>query len=109
MQQSYGKCKAEFAAARLDKYQKYLVSPTVLPEERLRYFRTSLESHESAPLFSVVMQAKNCEPLLALSPSVSSMSSAVVMTSSDMVSSTSLTTPQLITITPSISLEEGVE
>ena len=64
----YGKCKAEFAAAHLDKYQKYLASAAVLSDKRLRHFRS--ESHESGPLLTAIMQAKNLEPLLAVSPSV---------------------------------------
>ena len=66
----HGKCKTEFAAARLDKYKKYHASPAVL----------SLETHESAPLFTAIMRGKYCDPLLAVSPSVSSMFSFVVMT-----------------------------
>ena len=57
-----------------------------------------------------LMRGNDCDPLLAVSSSVSSMSSSVVMTSSDMPSSSSLTTPQPTTITPSLSLEdEGLE
>ena len=103
-----GKHVAEVAAARLDKYKKYRASPAVLSEERIKRFCISLELHESVPLFTAVMQGNDCYPLLAVSPSVSSMSSSVVMTSSDMLSSSSLTTPQPTTITPSLSPEEGV-
>ena len=48
------------------------------------------------------MRGNDCDPLLTVSHSVSSISSSVVMTSSDMPSSSSLTTPQLTTITPSL-------
>ena len=54
------------------------------------------------------MRGNDCDPFLAGSPSVSSMSNLVVITSSDMPSSSSLTTPQPTTITPSLSPEEEV-
>ena len=54
------------------------------------------------------MRGNDCDPLLAVSFSVSSMSSSVVITSSDMPSSSSLTTPQPTTITPSLSPVERV-
>ena len=38
-------------------------------------FDASLESHESAPLFTAIMQGNDCDLLLAVSPSVNSMSS----------------------------------
>ena len=98
----YGKRKAEVAAARLDKYRKCHASLAVLSEERIQRFCTSLESHESSPLFTAVMRGN--DPLLAGSPSVSSMSSSVVMTSSNMPSSL-LTTAQPTTITRRESLE----
>ena len=51
VQPSYGKCKAEVAAARLYKYKKCRASPAVLSEENIQRFCTFLESHESVPLF----------------------------------------------------------
>ena len=83
-------------------------SPAVLSEERIRRFCPSLESHESAPLFTAVMQGNDCDPLLAVSPSVRSISSSVLMISLDMPSSSSLTTAQPTTTTPSLSPEEKV-
>ena len=109
MHHSHGKRKAEVAAARFDKHEKCRASPAVLSEECFRCFCSSLESHESAPLlFTDVMRGSDSDLLLAVSPSVSSMSGSVVMTSSDMPSSSSLTTPQQTTITRSLLLEEGV-
>ena len=72
MHRSYRKRKAEVAAALLDKYKKCR-GPAVLSEEHIRRFCTSLEPHESAPLFTAIMQGNDCDPLLAVSPSASSM------------------------------------
>ena len=105
---AYRKCKVEVAAARLDEYKRCHASPAVLSEERIQHFCTSLEAHGSAPLFTAVMRDKDYDPLLAVSPSVSSMSSSVVMTSSDIPSSSSQTTPQPTSITSSLSPEDGV-
>ena len=63
--------------------------------------------HMKVHQFTAVMRDNRCDPLLAVSPSVSSMP-GLVMTSSDMPSSSSLTTPQPTTLTPSLSPEEGV-
>ncbi len=71
---SYGNHKAEVTAARLDKYIKYRASPAVLSEERIRDFCTSLELHEGTPLFTAIMLGSDCDPLPALSPSFTSMS-----------------------------------
>ena len=68
--------KAEVAAARLDKYKWYCASPAVLSEKRIQHFCTSLESHESVPLFTAIMRGNDCDPLLTVSPSVSSMLSS---------------------------------
>ena len=106
MHHSYGKRKAEVAAPRLDTLKKCHASPTVLSEELFQCFvHTSLESHESAPLFAAVMRGYDCDTLLC----PLALSSLVVMTSSDMSLGSALTTPQPSSITPSLSSEESLE
>ena len=88
MQHSYGQYKAGFGSAGLDKYKSYPASPAVLSDECIGHFYISLES-QSASLFTAIMGGNYSYPLLAVSLSVSFMTCSVVMTSSDMPSSSS--------------------
>ena len=65
---SYGQRKTEVTAARLDTYK----SPMPVLQFCLSntFDASSLESHESAPLFTAVMRDNDYDPLLAVSPSL---------------------------------------